>query len=737
MNNNYENTDVRFYSLYGDAIYGYSKKEFLALTEMPPNPKLKNFISQGWNYTLNDAQNYVRKYGVLDIGQMYIPTDEKTHIIIEVKNIFTIPITIQQTITNGVIINWGDNSTEETIEGVGVVTTSHVYNSKGLYEITLNPKKKCKLGFGGNDNLFSTPFLSNNSTFNGIFYKAIKKIYIGKNVESIGPYAFHGSVMSLEELTIPFGVKEILKSSLHVLSLKTNLIIPNTINIIDESSLADNNTKHICIPKVNIINAYAFNCSYDLKSIMIPENVTIIKNTSFYDIPEVEKIIVPEGVTQIENNSFYFPNKLKYLYLPSTLTTIGDSAFAGPWTLRELIIPENVSSIGTNAFNACYILNNLILKPTIPPTLSNANTFGLMPSDCTITVPYSSDHSILEAYKTANIWSTWASQMTDMSPKQLQAIAESGKADEFFNIGDEIIIPWTDNAETEPVTYQYPFVVAHIGDCYDENDVKHENAIWLMAKYATPKAITFDASEGIEVDLSQEPNALEGWYYYGQGNDGIHNKLDLNVGDAIPTTYTTIRKCGIDSVPVLNFGYSRWRDSAYRQWLNSDVEKNEGWWSAQHFGDQPPEISQTNLPGWLNGFTEEWKSIFKPVLINTACNTPIDQGVIDTTYDKFFLPSIEQVYGIPQVKNVEGEYWEYWKNETGLTEPSYGTSSNPNDARKIPSIANPTGSAVNCRLRSAYLTTGHGVWYMQLQGRFIGTSMAYLAFNAQPSCVIY
>ena len=38
--------------------------------------------------------------------------------------------------------------------------------------------------------------------------------------------------------------------------------------------------------------------------------------------------------------------------------------------------------------------------------------FGI-PADCIIYVPYSADHSILESYKTASNWSTYASYMQE------------------------------------------------------------------------------------------------------------------------------------------------------------------------------------------------------------------------------------------------------------------------------------------------------------------------------------
>lgn len=321
------------------------------------------------------------------------------------------------------------------------------------------------------------------------------------------------------------------------------------------------------------------------------------------------------------------------------------------------------------------------------------------------------------------------------SPAALQELCASGQIGKWLNIGDVIFIPWTDNNPNTPVTYQYPFVVTHIGDVHDQNGVLHENGLWLMGMYATPFDIAFDAAEMTNVDLTQEPNALADWYYWGK-TETTYTALNLSAGDAIPTTYESVVKCGINHIDVLRYGYNRWSHSAYRQWLNSDAEKNVGWWTPQHLGDVAPAAAQTNRPGFLDGFTDEWRAIFKPIRVDTACNTVTDGGVTDTTYDTFFLPSVEQMYGVPQAAGVEGDYWEYWKDETGYDAPNNGSSSAPNDARKIPAVNAPTGSAVYVRLRSAYRGSSGYVWLVYAAG-YLTSYFATNAYRALPACVIY
>lgn len=323
------------------------------------------------------------------------------------------------------------------------------------------------------------------------------------------------------------------------------------------------------------------------------------------------------------------------------------------------------------------------------------------------------------------------------SPAALQELCASGQIGKWLNIGDVIFIPWTDYTGNTPVEYSFPFVVAYIGDCYDEHDVKHENGLWLMAMYAEPQEIPFDEAENTVVDLATEPNALEGWYYWGHTATPLtYTELGLNPGDPLPTTYDSVRKCAINNVSVLRYGYNRWSMSAYRQWLNSDAAKNTGWWTSQHPGDVSPSAAMVNKPGWLYGFTAEWRAIFKPVRVDTACNTVTDGGVTDTTYDKFFLPSLEQMYGVPQAAGIEGPYWPYWKDETGYTEPNNGSSSAPNDARKIPSVANPTGTAVSCRLRSALRGFSNNVWFVSTGG-YLNYYYASSSYRSLPACVIY
>lgn len=319
---------------------------------------------------------------------------------------------------------------------------------------------------------------------------------------------------------------------------------------------------------------------------------------------------------------------------------------------------------------------------------------------------------------------------TSLSPAQIQTIVADGRASEFFSICDIIIIPWTDYSQTTAVTYDFPFVVANIADCVDDNGVTHHNALWLQAMVATPQTIQFDAPEQI---VATEETFQHGMYYYTKNADDSFTEQSVTAGDPIPTGTTYYKHYRTGMSGRLRYGSNSYKESAIRQWLNSSGAKN-AWWTAQHESDVAP-TQHSSVPGYLTGFNDDWLSVIKPVEVKCYRNTVCDGGGWDTMYDRFFLPSLEEVYGSSQLSG-EGVYFPYWKEETGLQSPSNGSSTDTNDARKIPSVANKYGSAVHVRLRSAYRDTTTIAWGVYSTG-CLGYGNAHYSYRFLPACVIY
>lgn len=122
----------------------------------------------------------------------------------------------------------------------------------------------------------------------------------------------------------------------------------------------------------------------------------------------------------------------------------------------------------------------------------------------------------------------------------------------------------------------------------------------------------------------------------------------------------------LNSFHQVGCGDNRWIYSAIRQNLNSDMPAG-GWWQPQTEYDMKPDQADT-VPGFLSGFSDEFKNVLVPTKVVTYGNNVTDDGSAVVTYDKVFLPSLQELYLQPMVAG-EGTYWPYWKERTGAKSP--------------------------------------------------------------------
>ena len=227
--------DVTFIDYDGSVLYSYSLAEAQALTELPALPSHEGLVCQGWNWTLEAIKALNRP---VTVGAMYITDDgaTKLHIRIATVGRMTVPLYIGQTVANGVSIDWGDGSTNQTLSGTGNVNTSHTYAEPGDYVISLMPQDGCTLSLGSGSSSYC---VIGSALTNGIVYcNMLQEVYVGKNVTSIDPYAFN-KCYSLASITIPTGITS--------------------------------------------IDPYAFNNCHSLASITIPTGITSIGNYAFFN----------------------------------------------------------------------------------------------------------------------------------------------------------------------------------------------------------------------------------------------------------------------------------------------------------------------------------------------------------------------------------------------------------------------------------------------------------------------
>lgn len=358
---------------------------------------------------------------------------------------------------------------------------------------------------------------------------------------------------------------------------------------------------------------------------------------------------------------------------------------------------------------------------------------------------------------------------------EIHRLVREGIAEEVLAIGDQINVAWSDGTND----YTVPLDIVHFGNVELE-DGEIVPGMWLQWHYCTPFGVQFDnyeafymATEGLaagtyHVSLAQTwSKALVGSYQFTLTQDVPAGGLLMGfttMADREPSAWTVSSYASqsattaIETVPVtagdggtdlgtmpynkagaLNsmfrtgYGYHRWSQSGIRQWLNSKAAVGQ-WWTPQNDFDRAPNELATQR-GFMAGFSEEFLHILGKVKVTTALNTYEDfETDREDTYDTFFLPSLEQMYGTPQLAGAEGEYWEYWKRALGLSSPSGTGSANIHEAYKIYAI-NAKTSAQYVRLRSASRGS-FTTWHVHSTGYLGSYGNPSYAGRCAPACVI-
>lgn len=373
--------------------------------------------------------------------------------------------------------------------------------------------------------------------------------------------------------------------------------------------------------------------------------------------------------------------------------------------------------------------------------------------------------------------------------REIQDVVRQGRAQDYFNIGDQLEVKWT-KGTTE---YTLPFDVVSFDDVIKEGETDPSPGMWLESHYAMD-GVQFDASEAIYVTDVALPagtynftigtnwgsNCVAGkvyqftttkeipaggqvmvgknndWYTWGApdvapANWRVHTfassaattPLDSNLelsegfdGTALGSiaSNTKYSQSGVNNLQRAGYGYNRWAMSAMRQYLNSADAKNV-WWTPKNPFDRAPQQLAT-LDGFLSGFDNEFLQAIGKIKVTTALNTASDTdiGASEDTYDKFFLASLEQEYIVPQAAGVEGACWPYWKDRLELDSPQAqgGAGTNANHIRYG---YDAKSSAQVCRVRSAYRGSAYSAWSVFTSGAAYYYGAA-LAFRGCPACVI-
>jgi hypothetical protein len=194
-------------------------------------------------------------------------------------------------------------------------------------------------------------------------------------------------------------------------------------------------------------------------------------------------------------------------------------------------------------------------------------------------------------------------------------------------------------------------------------------------------------------------------------------------------TVGTTASGSLNRLDRIQYGSNRWSTSAIRQYLNKSG--NDWFASAENFDIRPDQYAKK---GFMTGFDEDFLNVLKPVKVTTALNTVEGYSAAsEDTYDTFFLSSLQQMNITPQLADVEGSVFPYWRERLDL-EGYASTYPTVYDAFKIPAINNASPQYV--RLRSASRGYAYATWLVNSAGSVYYYGHASPALRFSPVCVI-
>jgi len=111
----------------------------------------------------------------------------------------------------------------------------------------------------------------------------------------------------------------------------------------------------------------------------------------------------------------------------------------------------------------------------------------------------------------------------------------------------------------------------------------------------------------------------------------------------------------INSTDRCIYGSCEWRNSAVRQWLNSDQPRGSWWTPMSNFDRVPAQA--TSVDGFMYNLDADLKAVMKKIKSITNLNW-FDGGGTCETEDWFIIPSYSQVY--MTADTTEGAWWDYY-----------------------------------------------------------------------------
>ena len=147
----------------------------------------------------------------------------------------------------------------------------------------------------------------------------------------------------------------------------------------------------------------------------LPEGITLIGQYAFYHCTNLALTKLPDALTSIGYSAFYGCEKMAITEVPSGVTSIPYAGLRQCRGITNLTLLGNINVIDNMAFAMCSNLSKFVMPNiTKVPTLDNAQAFTGTPIKDGTGYIYVPD-SLVESFKSATNWSTYANQIKGLS----------------------------------------------------------------------------------------------------------------------------------------------------------------------------------------------------------------------------------------------------------------------------------------------------------------------------------
>ncbi len=284
------------------------------------------------------------------------PSVTSSNIQVPNTQVSTDPLPTQQQYTQGLEYKMTEDGSGYIVVGIGICSDKNIvipaeYEGKTVTAIDGN-------AFRGITSIVTVAISDGvteigESAFDGC--TGLNSITIPNSVTEIGDYAFY-ECTGLASVTMSNSVTEIGESAFYGCSSLTSIVIPASITSIGPQAFVGSGIESVYISDL------AAWCEIDFSN--GTSNPLWYNTTLYIDGIAATDIEIPSTVTSLKRFAFY-SSELTSITIPESVSSIGDSAFFNCTELASVIIPDSVVNIGRSAFYNCTRLSEIHYNGTM------------------------------------------------------------------------------------------------------------------------------------------------------------------------------------------------------------------------------------------------------------------------------------------------------------------------------------------------------------------------------------